>query len=58
MAELKKRDLGDVTVIAGGIIPEDDQAAMEKIGIKATFGPGTTTATIVDYVQKTVAERN
>jgi len=58
MEELKKRDLSDVMVIAGGIIPEDDHPAMEKIGIKATFGPGTTTADIVDYVKKAVAERN
>ncbi len=58
MDELSKRDLRDVIVIAGGIIPEDDHPAMEKIGVKATFGPGTTTAEIVDYVQKAVAERN
>ena len=58
MDELSKRDLRDVIVIAGGIIPEDDHPAMEKIGVKATFRPGTTTAEIVDYVQKAVAERN
>lgn len=58
MEELKKRDLGDVTVIAGGIIPDSDRPELEKIGIKATFGPGTTTAEIVDYVKKSIAERN
>ena len=58
MDELNKRELRDVIVIAGGIIPEDDHPALEKIGVKATFGPGTTTADIVDYVQKAVAERN
>lgn len=58
MDELKKRELQDVIVIAGGIIPEDDHLALEKIGVKATFGPGTTTAEIVDYVQKAVAEKN
>ena len=58
MNELKKRDLKDVLVIAGGIIPEDDHPALKEIGIAATFGPGTTTAEIVDYVNKAVAERN
>ena len=58
MEELNKREMRDVVVIAGGIIPEDDHPALEKIGVKATFGPGTTTAEIVDYVQKAVAERN
>lgn len=58
MSELKKREMSDVIVIAGGIIPEDDHPVLEKIGVKATFGPGTPTAEIVDYVQKAVAERN
>ena len=58
MDELKKRKLNDIIVIAGGIIPEDDHPALKKIGVKATFGPGTTTAEIVNYVQKAVAERN
>ncbi|MBT4511471.1 MAG: cobalamin B12-binding domain-containing protein [Chloroflexi bacterium] len=58
MNELNKRDMKDVVVIAGGIIPEDDHPALKEIGIAATFGPGTTTAEIVDYVNKTVAERN
>ncbi len=58
MEEIKKRDLRDVMVIAGGIIPDGDRPAMEKIGIKATFGPGTKTSEIVDYVKKAVSERN
>lgn len=58
MKELKKRELDDVIVIAGGIIPEEDHKILEQMGVKATFGPGTPTAQIVDYVKKVVAERN
>jgi methylmalonyl-CoA mutase C-terminal domain/subunit len=58
MSELNKRELSDIIVIAGGIIPDEDHPALEKIGVKATFGPGTPTTEIVDYVNKTVAERN
>lgn len=58
MKELKKRELDDVIVIAGGIIPEEDHQVLEQMGVKATFGPGTPTAQIVDYVKKVVAERN
>lgn len=58
MDELKKRDLSDVVVIAGGIIPEADHPMMEKIGIKATFGPGTPTANIVDHVRRLLADKN
>lgn len=56
--ELHARDLKDVTIIAGGIIPESDYAALEKIGVKGIFGPGTSTAAIVDYIKTTVPERN
>lgn len=58
MKELKKRELDDVVVIAGGIIPEEDHEVLEQMGVRATFGPGTPTAQIVDYVKKVVAERN
>lgn len=58
MKELKRRELDDVIVIAGGIIPEDDHKDLEEIGVKATFGPGTPTSEIVDYVKKAVVERN
>jgi methylmalonyl-CoA mutase C-terminal domain/subunit len=58
MKELKKRELDDVIVIAGGIIPEEDHPVLERMGVKATFGPGTPTSQIVDYVKKVVAERN
>jgi len=58
MAELQRRDLKDVLVIAGGIIPEEDQSALKDIGVRATFGPGTTTTEIVDYVKNAVTVRN
>ena len=58
LGELKKRDLKDVIVVAGGIIPEDDHPGLNQMGIKAVFGPGTPTPDIVDYLKKAVAERN
>lgn len=58
MEELKNRHLDDVIVIAGGIIPEDDRPALNQVGIKAVFGPGTPTPEIIDYIKKIVGERN
>ena len=52
MKLLKERELGDVLVIAGGIIPEDDVKPLKKIGIKAIFGPGTPTGEIVKFIHK------
>jgi methylmalonyl-CoA mutase C-terminal domain/subunit len=56
MAGLKEKDMGNVTVVAGGIIPEDDIPKMERIGIKAVFGPGTPTTEIVKSIQKLVTD--
>ena len=52
---LKEKDMGDVIVVAGGIIPEDDIPALEKLGIKAVFGPGTPTADIAESIRKLVS---
>ena len=55
---LKERDLTDIIVFAGGIIPEEDLAEMKKLGIKEIFGPGTTTETIVRYVKENLPKRS
>jgi methylmalonyl-CoA mutase C-terminal domain/subunit len=54
---LKEKDLTDVLVIAGGIIPEEDVAEMKKLGIKEMFGPGTPTDKIVQFVFENVPKR-
>ena len=56
MEGLKKRGLGGVLVVAGGIIPEDDVPALKAMGIKAVFGPGTPTKDIVDFIQKELSQ--
>ena len=48
---LRENEMGDVSVIAGGIIPESDRVELEKLGLKAIFGPGTSTSDIVDFVK-------
>ena len=49
---LRANDMGDVPVVAGGIIPEDDRRKLEDIGVSAIFGPGTPTTEIVEFVRK------
>jgi len=55
---LEKEGMNDVLVIAGGIIPENDQKMMEKqkkndykLGISKIFGPGTSTNEIINYIK-------
>lgn len=52
--ELKKRGVDDVLLFCGGIIPEEDTAALTKLGFKAVFRPGTNTQDIVKFVYNNV----
>jgi len=49
---LRKKGREDALVIAGGIVPEDDIPALQQMGVKAIFGPGTSTEDIVRFIQK------
>lgn len=52
MEGLKAKGMDHIVVVVGGIIPEEDVTFLEKIGIKAVFGPGTPTSDIVSSVVK------
>jgi len=54
---LKQKGLGDVIVVAGGIIPEEDRPALKQMGIEGIFGPGTSTSDIIEFIKKAYAER-
>ena len=51
---LRHQDMGNIMVVAGGIIPEDDIPVLRGIGIRAVFGPGTPTIEIVDTIRSLV----
>jgi methylmalonyl-CoA mutase C-terminal domain/subunit len=48
---MRERGLDDVLVTAGGIIPDDDIAALRKAGVARVFGPGTTIAEVAAYLR-------
>jgi methylmalonyl-CoA mutase, C-terminal domain len=54
MELLKERDVDDMLVLGGGIIPDEDIPALKKAGIAEIFGPGTTTGEIIDYIENRV----
>jgi methylmalonyl-CoA mutase C-terminal domain/subunit len=49
---LRERDLTDVLVVAGGIIPEGDVAALEAAGVSRVFPPGTAVGSIADFIRE------
>ncbi len=55
--EMKKRGLDGVILLAGGIIPQEDVPALQKIGFRAIFGPGASTDDIVAWVRANVRPR-
>ena len=54
--ELKRRKATDIVVFGGGIIPEDDIAALKKKGVAELFTPGTPLQEIVDWLRKRFPE--
>jgi len=54
MSLLKEKGADDITVIAGGIIPDKDVSFLEKIGIAKIFLPGSLTREIVEWIDNNV----
>ncbi len=55
--ELRKRGALDVMVFGGGIIPAADFDALKSAGVTGLFTPGTSLATIVQWVRDNVRPR-
>lgn len=51
---MKKKELNDVLLTGGGIIPEGDMKKLQAIGVGELFAPGTPMNTIVDYIENWV----
>ncbi len=54
---LRANGVDDVLVMAGGILPDEDIPAIEQMGIKGNFGPGTPMTTIIEYVRANIDPR-
>ena len=55
---LKEKNASDITVIGGGIIPEQDFQMLYDAGIKAIFTPGASLNSIVDWVHANIQTRD
>ena len=52
MEVLKQEKVKGVLVFAGGVIPDEDVKKLQKLGIKAVFGPGSSIASILAFLRK------
>lgn len=55
---LKEKGKGDVLLVAGGIIPEEDIPRLREMGFCGIFGPGTNTQELVKFVRAEMAKRS
>jgi len=53
---MKEKEMDDVLVTGGGIIPADDMKALNEMGVGKLFAPGATTNDISDYIKNWVKE--
>ena len=53
---MKEKDMNDVLLTGGGIIPEEDMNHLTEMGVGKLFAPGTTTTEISDYIKNWVKE--
>src|ERR1700754_343613 len=50
MSLLKERQLDDVLVLMGGIIPDADVEPLKRLGVRGVFPPGTPMQEIIDFI--------
>ena len=53
---MKEKELTDVLLTGGGIIPEQDMQELREMGVGELFPPGTDTGDIADYIRNWVKE--
>jgi len=54
---VRKNGQKDVVFFVGGIIPEEDVPVLLKAGVRAVYGPGTSTVKIIEDVRQFVVKR-
>ena len=52
--QLRERGADNITVVGGGIVPEEDVAKLKEAGIKEVFLPGTALNEIVEWTKREV----
>ena len=53
---MKEKEMTDVLLTGGGIIPDEDMKTLNASGVGKLFPPGTPTTAIADYIRRWVKE--
>ena len=57
LALLKEQGRDDILLTGGGIIPKEDMETLRAQGVGQLFGPGTSTADLVNFIRTWFAEK-
>ena len=55
--ELKHRDLADILIFGGGVIPDADARALREQGVGNIFGPGSSLKVICQWLEEELDNR-
>jgi len=56
MELLREKEMTDVMVIVGGIVPDEDAAALKRLGVAAVYQPGSSLDAIVNFIKGAVGQ--
>ena len=56
MELLREKEMTDVLVVVGGIIPDEDAAELKKIGVAEVFQPGASLEKIIQFIRESVKQ--
>ncbi len=55
--EMKNRGVDDILLFGGGIVPDDDKAELEKLGVAKIFTPGAPTEEAIKWLRGVILEK-
>ncbi len=56
MELLREKEMTDVLVVVGGIIPDEDAAELKKLGVAEVFQPGASLQKIIQFIRDSVRQ--
>ncbi|HEX3683883.1 MAG TPA: cobalamin B12-binding domain-containing protein [Bryobacteraceae bacterium] len=56
MELLREKEMTDVLVVVGGIIPDEDAAELKKLGVAEVFQPGASLERIVHFIRDSIKQ--
>jgi methylmalonyl-CoA mutase C-terminal domain/subunit len=55
LEQLREQGAGDIPILVGGMIPENDEAALKEIGVAEVFTAGTPISAVATFIESRVA---